>query len=214
MCVYICIYVYCDGRSKRQAQWVWRQASEGLLLNRNNKIKRGKSVQNKQGFWCPRQAAGYVKEGQCSEGRVQVRGGVRRPHTLPSDVRVTRGGGFSSRLRLSWPTALDGTGRPGILARQPYRGCCFRLDRGSGGSRLWPHGSPSTLPSWTHEDTSVHARKRPVSRGEEHSAYNSGGDEAPFTSGVPHYMPPDLAVSAPLLSHTPTPVGSLVKGGE
>ncbi len=26
--------------------------------------------------------------------------------------------------------------------------------------------------------------KRPVSRGEAHSAYNSGGDEAPFTSGV------------------------------
>ncbi len=54
--------------------------------------------------------------------------------------------------------------------------------------------------------------KRPVSRGEAHSAYNSGGDEAPFTSGVPHHTPPDLAVSAPLLSHTPTPVGSLVKG--
>ncbi len=51
---------------------------------------------------------------------------------------------------------------------------------------------PSTLPSWTHEDTSVHA--------------------ASFTSGVPHHTPPDLAVSAPLLSHTPTPVGSLVKG--
>ncbi len=31
-------------------------------------------------------------------------------------------------------------------------------------------------------------------------------------SGVPHHTPPDLAVSAPLLSHTPTPVGSLVKG--
>ncbi len=56
--------------------------------------------------------------------------------------------------------------------------------------------------------------KRPVSRGEAHSAYNSGGDEAPFTSGVPHHTPPDLAVSAPLLSHTPTPVGSLVKGGD
>ncbi len=37
-------------------------------------------------------------------------------------------------------------------------------------------------------------------------------DEALFTSGVPHHTPPDL-VSAPLLSHTPTPVGSLVKGG-
>ncbi len=55
--------------------------------------------------------------------------------------------------------------------------------------------------------------KRPVSRGEAPSAFNSGGDEASFTSGVPHHTPPDLAVSAPLLSHTPTPVGSLVKGG-
>ncbi len=45
--------------------------------------------------------------------------------------------------------------------------------------------------------------KRPVSQGEAHSAYNSGGDEAPFTSGVPHHTPPDLAVfSAPPLSHT------------
>ncbi len=45
--------------------------------------------------------------------------------------------------------------------------------------------------------------KRPVSRGEAHSAYNSGGDEAPFTSGVPHHTPPDLAVfSTPPLSHT------------
>ncbi len=55
--------------------------------------------------------------------------------------------------------------------------------------------------------------KRPVSRGEAPSAFNSGSDEASFTSGVPHHMPPDLAVSAPLLSHRPTPVGSLVKGG-
>ncbi len=55
--------------------------------------------------------------------------------------------------------------------------------------------------------------KRPVSWGEARLAYNSGGDEASFTSGVPHHTPPDLAVSVPLLSHTPTPVGSLVKGG-
>ncbi len=40
--------------------------------------------------------------------------------------------------------------------------------------------------------------KRPVSRGEAPSAFNSGGDEASFTSGVPHHTPPDLAVSAPL----------------
>ncbi len=54
--------------------------------------------------------------------------------------------------------------------------------------------------------------KRPVSRGDAPSAF-SGSDEALFTSGVPHHhTPPDLAVSAPLLSHTPAPVGSLVKG--
>ncbi len=28
-----------------------------------------------------------------------------------------------------------------------------------------------------------------------------------------NHTPPDLSVSAPLLSHRPTPVGSLVKGG-
>ncbi len=33
------VCVYCDGRSKRQTQWVWRQASERLLFNKNNKIK-------------------------------------------------------------------------------------------------------------------------------------------------------------------------------
>ncbi|KAL0148866.1 hypothetical protein M9458_055875, partial [Cirrhinus mrigala] len=74
---------------------------------------------------------------------------------------------------------------------------------------------PSTLPSWTHEDTSVHARGRDRSSEERRAQhFNSGGDEASFTSSVPHHTPPDLDVSAPLLSRTPTPVGSLVKGGD
>jgi len=77
----------------------------------------------------------------------------------------------------SWPTSLDGTGRPGILARRPYHGCGF----------VWSAGPAAHI--------------------------SGGGDEASFTSGVPHYTPPDLAVSAPLLAHTPTLVGSLVKGG-
>ncbi len=34
--MYVCIY--CGGRSKQQTQWAWRQASERLLFNRNNKI--------------------------------------------------------------------------------------------------------------------------------------------------------------------------------
>ncbi|KAL0151735.1 hypothetical protein M9458_052961, partial [Cirrhinus mrigala] len=59
---------------------------------------------------------------------------------------------------------------------------------------------PSTHPSWTHEDTSVHARGRDWSPEERRARhFNSGGDEASFTSGVPHHTPPDLDVSAPLL---------------
>ncbi len=43
------IYIYHGGKSKRQTQWAWRQASERLLFNINNKIKcpKGKGVQNK-----------------------------------------------------------------------------------------------------------------------------------------------------------------------
>ncbi|KAL0154224.1 hypothetical protein M9458_050478 [Cirrhinus mrigala] len=44
--------------------------------------------------------------------------------------------------------------------------------------------------------------------------FKRGGDEASLTLGVPHHTPPDLAISVPLLSCTPTPVGSLVKGGD
>ncbi len=110
----------------------------------------------------------------------------------------------------SWPTALDGADRTGILARRPYHGCRSRPDSGSGSSG----GVVSLYAPFL--DPRGHQRactgKRPVSRGEARLAYNSGGDEASFTSGVPHHTPPDLPVSAPLLSHTPTPVGSLVKG--
>ncbi len=136
------------------------------------------------------------RRGSVLEGRVQVRGGVRRPHALPSEVRGARGGGFVF-LR---PAALRGIKRPGILARQPSHECGTRS---LNAPFLDPRGHQRACTG-----------KRPVSRGEAHSAYNSGGDEAPFTSGVPHHTPPDLAVSATLLSHTPTPVGSLVKGGD
>ncbi len=91
--------MYCGGRSKRQTQWVWRQASERLLFNRNNKIKCPK------GMKCPKETGGsgvlvvlrgLWRRGSVLEGRVQVRGGVRQPHALPSEVRGARGGGFSS----------------------------------------------------------------------------------------------------------------------
>ncbi len=128
------------------------------------------------------------RRGSVREGRVQVRGGVRRPHALPSCVRGARAAASSSGFVL-------------LLARDASRGTA-RHPGPSAVSRVW--NSSLNAPFL---DPRGHQRactgKRPVSRGEAHSAYNSGGDEAPFTSGVPHYTPPDLAVfSAPPLSHT------------
>ncbi len=151
-----------------------------------------------------------LRRGSVQDGRVQVRGGVRRPHALPAEVRARGAVAYPAASSTSWPTALDGAGRPGILARRPCHGCGSRPHSGSGSSG----GLISLYTPFL--DPRGHQRactgKRPVSRGEARLAYNSGGDEASFTSGVPHHTPPDLPVSAPRLSHTPTPVGSLVKG--
>ncbi|KAL0159592.1 hypothetical protein M9458_043317, partial [Cirrhinus mrigala] len=90
-----------------------------------------------------------------------------------------------------------GIKRPGNLARQPSR---VRSSYGGAGSLF--------TPSWTHEDTSVHARGRDRSPEERRARhFNSGGDEASFTSGTWMFQRPSS-------SHTPTPVGSLVKGGD
>ncbi len=163
--------------------------------------KGGKSVQNKQGDLVSSSCNAPVKEGQCSRRRGPGKGRspVAARASLPGSG--AQGGGFSWAASSSGgPAELPGR-RPGILARQPSLG---------GGAVL--------LLDAPFPDPRGHQRactgKRPVSRGEAQPAYNSGGDEAPFTSGVPHHAPPALAVSAPLLSHTPTPVGSLVKGGD
>lgn len=144
------------------------------------------------------------RSGSVHQGRVQARGGVRRPHALP----LLGPGREGRRLllaaaSLSLAAALVGDGRPGILARRP----CIRV-RFPSGSRVrqltsWWRGSPSTHPSWTHEDTSVHARGRDRSPEERRvGLLNSGGNEAPLPSGVPHHTPPALTRPAPLLSHT------------
>ncbi len=141
-----------------------------------------------------------MKEGQCSGRKGPGKGRSPAAARAPLSGLEREGRRLPQRLFLLRATAPPGMIRPGILARQPCTGAA---------------ATPSTHPSWTHEDTSVHARGRDRSPEERRKpAYNSGGDEAPFTSGVPHHTPPDLAVSAPLLSHTPTPVGSLVKGGD
>ncbi len=78
----------------------------------------------------------------------------------PFEVRGARGGGFSSGFvyLLAHGARRDWSARhPGPTSVSRMR---FRLDCRSGGSHLWRHGNPSTLPSWTHEDTSVHARER------------------------------------------------------
>ncbi len=133
-----------------------------------------------RGIWCPHRATRIVKEEQCSgrkgpgKGRSPV--AARAPHLGP--------GARGRRLPFSGFVLLWARGASRCTARHPGPSAVSRV-----------RSSYSTLPSWTPEDTSVHARvKRPVSRGEAQPAYNSGGDEAPFPSGVPHHTPPALAV--------------------
>ncbi len=135
------------------------------------------------------------------EGRVQVRGrspaAARAPH-LGSGARGSAAS-FSGFVLLLARGASGGI-RPSILARQPSRGCGTRR---------------STLPSWTHEDTSVHARGRDRSPEERRTRH--------ITAAVMRLHSLQVCLitrrqtwpfSAPLLSHTPTPVGSLVKGSD
>ncbi len=153
-------YIYCGGRSKRQTQWVWRQASERLLFNRNNKIvSKGDEVSKiNSGSGVLVVLRGLWRRGSVLEGRVQVRGGVRWPHALPPWVRGARAAASVGGFVLLWARgASRGT------ARHPGPSAPFLDPRG--------HQRACT-------------GKRPVSRGEAHSAYNSGSDEAPFTSGV------------------------------
>ncbi len=87
----------------------------------------------------------------------------------------------------SWPTALDGTGLPGILARRPYHGAVssgLRVRRLTSLVARTSLYAPFLDPRGHQHACTV---KRPVSRGEAPSEFNSGGDEASFTSGVPHH---------------------------
>ncbi len=139
------IYIYILWREEQTTDTVGVASGLGRGFYSTEIIKqsvqRGWSVQNKQGIWCPRRAARVVKEGQCS-GRKGPGKGQSPAAPLGSGARGRRLPSASSSS--FGPAALPGV-RPGILARLPSRG--------------W--GPPlSTLPSWTHEDTSVHARGR------------------------------------------------------
>ncbi len=145
--------------------------------------------------------------GVCVEGAVFWKEGRKGPGKgrSPAAARAPLlGPGVSpAASSTACPTMLDGTGVTQVQFL-PYSE--------SGGSRLWRHGSPSTLPSWTHEVTSLHARGRDRSHEERRARYlNSGGDEAPFGSGVPHHhhhTPPALAVQHPCSLTHPLPSGA------
>ncbi len=91
----------CGGRSKRQTQWVWRQASEKLLFNKNiqnNVSKEVKVSKTNRGSGVLVVLRGLWRRG------VQVRGGVRWPHALPS-ARGPGREGWRLLQRLRLPSA-------------------------------------------------------------------------------------------------------------
>ncbi|KAL0149689.1 hypothetical protein M9458_054972 [Cirrhinus mrigala] len=144
----------------------------------------------------------------------------RRSATFLNQTQRSEWAGIPLRVTPSRNATGPGTEKP-EFSRQPQPTAAISM-RFTSGPRVrqlvHPIGGarPFTHPSWTHEDTSVHARGRDWSPEERRARhFNSGGDEASFTSSVPHHTPPDLAVfQRPSSSHTPTPVGSLVKGGD
>ncbi len=89
-----------------------------------------------------------MKEGSVLEGRVQVRGGVTAARTRSPPRSGREGRLLSSRpsYKSRSTAALDGSSRPGIPERRPYRGCGHRPDAGSGSSRLRRNTDPSTAP--------------------------------------------------------------------
>ncbi len=86
-----------------------------------------------------------VKEGQCSGRKGPGKGRSPAAARAPLSGPEREGRRLLQRLFLLRATAPPGMIRPGILARQPCTGAA---------------AAPSTHPSWTHEDTSVHARGR------------------------------------------------------
>ncbi len=123
-----------------------------------------------RGIWCPRCAARVVKEGQCSGRKGPGKGRSPAAARAPLSGPEREGRRLLQRLR---PPSGHGTSGDDT-ARHP------------GPSAVYGCGSCSLNAPFL--DPRGHQRactgKRPVSRGEAHSAYNSGGDEAPFTSGV------------------------------
>ncbi len=99
-----------------------------------------------RGIWCPRRVTRNVKEGQCSGRRGPGKGrspvAARAPHLGP--------GARGRRLPSSGFVLLWARGASRCTARHPGPSAVSRGVR----------SSHSTLPSWTHEDTSVHARGR------------------------------------------------------
>ncbi|KAL0197173.1 hypothetical protein M9458_005713, partial [Cirrhinus mrigala] len=118
--------------------------------------KVNKSVQNKQGIWCPRHAGGSVKEGQCSEGKGP--GKLRSPAAARAPLfgSAVRGAAASSTLACGTSWRLNGPASwPAAVSR-------VRFTSGPQVQQLVTSAAlvPSTLPYLTHEDTSVHAQGR------------------------------------------------------
>ncbi len=122
-----------------------------------------------RGIWCPRRAARVVKEGQCSGRKGPGKGRSPVAARAPPWVRGARAAASIGGFVLLWARgASRGTARhPGPSAVSRVRSSALDAPF------LDPRGHQRACTG-----------KRPVSRGEAQPAYNSGGDEAPFTSGV------------------------------
>ncbi len=86
----------------------------------------------------------------------------------------------------------------------------MRISSGQRVRQLWR--PPSTLPSWTHEDTSVHAQGRDQPPEERCARHITAAVMRLHSRQVCLITRRQTCLFQRPSSHTPTPVGSLVKG--